>query len=420
MYHNWPVIFAQAAKVVRDCDSLAALATMLEIPRSTLQSAFNRDGISFEEFKAQATSTKDEFHGVDASKVVRILRKAPQTREQLSGVLDRSEQTVDAIINDMIEAGYSIERQQERYMVPAKPVLDTDLPHLFAPQAASQNITFGIASDTHVGSKAEQPTALNDFCRIAHDEYGVRHFLHPGDLLAGFGVYRGQAMDLYETSGVGQARAAIHNLPYFSDSHWWILGGNHDYSFYKTAGLDARREMLQDHPDHGLAAREDITLLPYDACDLPLLSGIHAHLWHPAGGIPYAYSYRGQRAADQLAFDELMKVTVGDKPKPTLRFLLIGHMHVMYSFFAGPIFVLGCGCFEGRNSFLLRKGLVPHIGGWIIQCQFIDTFLHRVSPTAIRYREVADDWRHWNAERLAKGREVIEYAPIFSWTGEER
>jgi len=279
------------------------------------------------------------------------------------------------------------------------------------------DVTFGVLSDTHCGSKAEQPTALHDFCHIAYEEYGVRHFLHSGDVMAGFGVYRGQIMDLYATTGVEQARAAMSNIPYYADARWYVLGGNHDYSFYRAAGLDARREMLRNHPQHGLEARTDITLLSYDACDLPLLPGIDAHLWHPSGGVPYAYSYRGQRFANQLAFAELMAVTVGAKPSPTLRLLIIGHLHVMYTFFAGPIFVVGAGCFEGCTSYLRRKGLIPHIGGWIIKCRFVDGFLHRVTPTAIRYREIENDWQYWNTKRQAKDREIVEYTPIFSWTG---
>jgi len=424
--HDWEVTMAQAAKLAPKCTSLSELARELGKPRSTLRDALARmndgEGMTFEEFKTQAASSPDVFHGVESTRVVRYLRKQPRTRKELSVFLDRSESTVDDVLSAMIAAGYSIEQQLERFVVPPTPVLDTDLPQLFAshPDGVTPSITeitFGVVSDTHFGSKAEQSTALNDFCNIAVTEYGVQHFLHGGDLFAGFNVYRGQMMDQYETSGAGQARVAMNNLPCYPGVHWYIIGGNHDFSFYRAAGLDARREMLQNHSQHGLTAREDITLLPYDAADLPLLPGIDARIWHPSGGIPYAYSYRGQRAADQMAFSELMDVTVGAKPKPTLRFLIIGHMHVMYSFFAGPIFVLGAGCFEGQTSYLKRKGLVPHIGGWIITFRFVDNFLHRITPTAIRYREVEDDWQYWNTKRQAKGREIIEYTPIFNWTG---
>lgn len=424
--HDWEVIMAQATKIAPECVSLSELARKLDKARSTLRDALARmndgQGMTFEEFKAQAATSPDMFQGVPATKVVRFLRKAPRTRKEISALLDRSEDTVDDVLASMIAAGYSIERHLERFVVPPRPVLETDMPDLFPSHADGSpptymDITFGVLSDTHCGSKAEQPTALHDFCHIAYEEYGVRHFLHGGDVMAGFGVYKGQMMDVYATTGAEQARIAMNNIPYFADARWYMLGGNHGFSFYKAAGLDARREMLRDHPQHGLNARGDITLLPFDAADLPLLPGIDAHLWHPAGGIPYAYSYRGQRAADQLAFDELMEVTVGAKPKPTLRLLVIGHMHVMYTFFAGPIFVVGAGCFEGRTSYLLRKGLIPHIGGWIIKCRFVDGFLHRVSPTAIRYREIDGDWQHWNARRLAKGREIVEYEPLFKWTG---
>ena len=424
--HNWDMLWPQAAKLAAKCETPTALARAMGISRSTLNDALKRyndgEGIAFEEFRAQAATSPDIFHNVEALRVVRFLRKQPRSRAELSAFLDRSEATVDKILSDMIDAGYSITQHFERFVVPPTPVLETDIPNLFpttdgvAP--AEVKITFAVVSDTHFGSMAEQTTALNDFCRIAHDEYGVTRFLHGGDLMAGYNVYRGQMTDLYATTGVEQAQIAMHNLPYYSDAHWYIIGGNHDFSYYRAAGLDARREMLRNHPGAGLTARQDITLLPYDAATVPLLTGIDAHIWHPSGGIPYAYSYRGQRAADQLAFAELMEVTVGAKPKPTLRMLVIGHLHVMYSFFAGPIFVLGAGCFEGQTNYLKRKGLVPHIGGTIVQFHFVNNFLPRVTPTAIRYQEMEDDWRYWNVKRHSKGPEIIRHAPIFTWTGE--
>jgi len=159
--------------------------------------------------------------------------------------------------------------------------------------------------------------------------------------------------------------------------------------------------------------RPDITLLDYDAATIPLLDGMDARMWHPSGGPAYALSYRGQKYASQLAFDELMSVVMGEKSKPTIRLVAVGHFHVQFMFDQGPMVVVGTGCFEGQNSYLKRKGLVPHVGGWIIRARVIDGILHRVEPIRFRYREIEDDWRAWWAKRQAK-RETTVLEPIFS------
>jgi len=105
---------------------------------------------------------------------------------------------------------------------------------------------------------------------------------------------------------------------------------------------------------------------------------------------------------------------MGEKPKPTIRLLLIGHFHVCFLFDQGPITVLGTMCFEGQNSYLKRKGLIPYVGGWIVRCRFVDGFLHRLTPVRIRYREIEDDWRGWWSQRQAREREIEVFEPIFS------
>jgi len=353
-----------------------------------------------------APEQRNEFCGVKAGDVIRALRREPQTLRELSQAVDRSEDTVSQVIEEMQAAGYGIERDERRVTLPSKPVVTFESPPLF-PAGDTVEFNFGIASDTHGASHAEQVTALHDFVDTAYGEYNVRHILHAGDAFAGWGVYRGQQTEVYATSGEEQAEVVANNLPRKNGLAWYLLGGNHDYSFFRLAGLDVRRELA-------LRGRDDITLLPYDEADVPLLPGIEARLWHPSGGIPYALSYRGQKGAEQIAQDELMQVVMGEKHAPTIRLVVIGHLHVMYLFDHGPMVVVGAGCFEGRNSYLKRKGLVPHIGGWIMRCRFVDGMLHRIEPVRIRYREIEDDWRAWWVKRQAKRGEVEVMEPIFS------
>lgn len=82
-------------------------------------------------------------------------------------------------------------------------------------------------------------------------------------------------------------------------------------------------------------------------------------LIHPDGGFPYALTYRGQQILSR-------GMVSGQKP----RIMLIGHLHTMYSFLDRNVWCFGVASFEGQTSFLVRKGINPTIGGWIIKVKF--------------------------------------------------
>lgn len=347
------------------------------------------------------------IEGVRAHAVITALKRHKTlTLHQLSEILDRSESTVESVIAEMTNRGFAITQDHRRVTLPQRPVVDVEPSPLF-PNGNTTDVALGIISDTHTGSKFEQVTAVHNFVHIAQEEYGVKHVLHAGDAFAGINVYRGQQSEIYAHTAEEQAEAVANNLPRHKGLQYYLLGGNHDYSFYKLAGLDVRT-LLESK------GRDDITLLDYDVATLPLLPGIDARLWHPSGGPAYALSYRGQKYASQVGFDELMAVVLDEKPAPTIRPVVVGHFHTIFMFEQGPMTILGAGCFEGTNSYLKRKGLVPYIGGWILQCRFVDGMLHRITPTLIRYREIEDDWKGWWLKRQPKREATEVLEPIFS------
>ena len=355
------------------------------------------------EEEERSTSDERVLLGIPVSLIIKELKSGPQNIRFLSEKLDRSENTVFRAIEQMRDLGYGVKVETNWVNMPPKPIQIPDIPALFTAKKEFE-FSFGLISDTHSGSRFEQVTALKDFGKIAKEEYGVDILIHCGDAVAGNGVYRGQEMDVYSSRAVDQAEAAACNLP--EGFSIYMLGGNHDYSFYRQTGLDVRHEIVRQ-------GRDDITLLPYDAYDLPLLPNIDARLWHPSGGPAYAISYKGQRYSEQLAGDEMMKVIVGDKKIPTIVLVLIGHFHKTFWFAHGGIQVFGAGCFEGQTSYLKRKGLIPMVGGVIVKCKFVGGFLHRVESARITYREIEDDWKAWWARRQPKGKETTRLETIF-------
>ena len=342
--------------------------------------------------------------GIVIDDVIRILRGAPHSVRQLSEIFNKSEQSILDTVTYMQGQGYCINEERRILTVPNIPAIEPEITPLFSDEAREYEFSFALMSDTHAASRSEQPTALRNFAKIAQEEYGCKIAIHTGDVVAGNKVYRGQENDIYCSRGMDQAEVAANNLPQGFDKIY-VLGGNHDYSFYKMAGLDVRNEIC--------AVRDDIELLPFDAYDLSLTDDIDARLWHPSGGPAYAISYKGQKYVEQLAGQELFDLVLGEKPKPSIMLVLIGHFHKTFSFRQGSISILGSGCFEGTNSLSKRKGYVPEICGIIVKCKVIDGFLHRLQMTRIDYREIENDWRYWWYKRQPKTERVVE--KVFSF-----
>jgi len=263
-----------------------------------------------------------------------------------------------------------------------------------------QEIIFGVASDLHIGSKSTQITALNRFCEICKKE-GVKYMFSPGDICAGYNVYPGQLFDLYAISAEEQEESVIVNLP--KGLEWFMLGGNHDYSFIKKGGGHNPLLTIEN-------SRDDIHYVGFDDGDIPILPGVDLKLFHPSGGIPYSISYRIQKTIEQITSYELVKIVSGIKSKPTIRFLLAGHLHVQMQGLFGSIFAAQVGCFEGQTNYLKRKGLMPTIGGYIIKATLKNGGLLRFEAPFYMFPEIEDDWKNYS-HSIPK-QKIIK--PIFS------
>ena len=249
-----------------------------------------------------------------------------------------------------------------------------------------KEIIFGVAGDFHFGSKSVQITPLNEFCELARKK-SVKHMFIPGDIVAGYNVYPGQVFDLYAISSEEQEKSVVTNLPYGFE--WYALGGNHDYSFIRRGG--GHNPLLTIS-----SLREDFHYVGFDEADVPILPGVDLKMWHPSGGVPYSISYRLQKGVEQVAFDELTSIVRGVKSRPTIRFILSGHLHIQMQAMFGSIFGTQCGCFEGQTNYLKRKGLVPHVGGYIIEALIgKNGLLKNFEAKFYIFEEVKDDWKNY-------------------------
>lgn len=256
--------------------------------------------------------------------------------------------------------------------------------NLSSPLSEDKEIVLGICSDLHFGSTHCQITALNEFANICRRE-GVRHIICSGDVLAGVNVYKGQMFEVYAVSAEEQENSLMYNLP--SGFDWYMIGGNHDRSFLKSNGYNPLRVITN--------YRKDIHYLGYDEAIVPILKNVDLKMWHPSGANTYAYSYRLQKAAEQTTIDEMKNIVQGSKTSPTIRFFVAGHLHIQMQCLIGSMLALHAGCFEGANGYLVSKGLVPAIGGWILKATLNNGQLKNFDCKFYLFEEIKEDFRNY-------------------------
>jgi predicted phosphodiesterase len=266
------------------------------------------------------------------SAVLRRLRK-------LGHLAETPKETPDeAMLRHLISKGYQLVKEPIVDMM--EYVVDTS-------RFTGDTVKFGVLADTHLCSKYQQLTYLNQAYNF-FVEQGITDVLHAGDLTAGNGrVYKGQVYELFRQGADETMEYVIEHYPKREGITTHVIAGNHDLSFLASDGLDILKAVATQ--------RTDINYLGHYSAMLTfgkLKVGLH----HGEGGCSYARSYKLQKLIEQLAPEN----------KPHAFFL--GHYHVACGLEQyRNVFARMLPCFEAQTPYLVRKGLYPELGFYIVK-----------------------------------------------------
>jgi len=205
----------------------------------------------------------------------------------------------------------------------------------------------GIVSDTHIGSQMQQISLLHEAYKEMAKEK-VKVILHCGDMIEGNGkLYKGQIYEMFLHGADNMVKYAIENYPKADNILTYVIGGSHDFSFYKSDGADVLARIAEK--------RDDIRYLGVSGAFINI-GKIKIYLMHPDGGSAYARSYKMQKIIEQFP----------PAQKPNI--LLCGHYHITnelpnYRNVVG----LQLPCFQTQTQYLRAKGLNPDIGYLILE-----------------------------------------------------
>ena len=353
-----------------------------------------------------------------------LLKDRPHTLEQISNAFDRGPDIIRERLEEMEEGGYNLVIGKNSFSVITSTVPNVNPPPINISELMGKHFCIAIASDWHTGSKHAQPTHLNEFLKLATEEYGVRHVFVPGDPTDGAYVYGPKHIDNLipqvrplnrkRTWQTAEAQVALADIyaPKIEGVEYFVMGGNHDRSLITNSGKDPVR-MLCDR-------RNDMHYGGYDVWSIRLTEKSYIRLVHPSGGVSYARSYKLQKGIESLAFESLREAMVENVP-PMVSLLVMGHFHLTNHTPEPPLHGILAGCFQGQTNYLKVKNLMPHVAGIIIEMQFDNRGIPRiVSHTPITFDEIVDDYKNWpTPEILDPDLKADELGVVFSFDGEE-
>lgn len=236
-----------------------------------------------------------------------------------------------------------------------------------------ETITIGVVSDTHLCSMYQQLTHLEHFYEECAKR-GITKVFHAGDVIEGNGrQYRGQLYEMFLQGTSNKVNYAVDHYPEVEDITTYLIGGSHDYCFWRDDGYDVL--------DAVTSKRKDIEYLGMFGAFLDI-GGIKIYLNHGSGGVAYARSYKLQKIIQELA------------PEQKPHILLLGHYHTpCYLPMYRNVESFQLGCFQAQTPYMKTKGLFPAVQGMFLTIkQNADGLEGIILETMHYYKPIKNDY----------------------------
>ncbi len=235
-------------------------------------------------------------------------------------------------------------------------------PFIFLPEQEGDKLKIAKMGDVHLGSTEVDEKELISLLSYLWEE-GYRVISISGDLVDGYGVYRGHIENLSCATLDMQADLAVSVLSLF-DFVYIINKGNHDASSTKNAGVDVLAMIEQKMVNRG---KKFVYLKSYSG--YIVYKDVAIQIIHMDGG----NSAQSDTYANQKLMDNLFKtspksgksnvncVRIFDKMIPVVN-VITGHYHTLGKFTYGNVVVESPLTAQHTTDFVNRRGLKSKTG----------------------------------------------------------
>jgi predicted phosphodiesterase len=299
----------------------------------------------------QRDTSKLETLGDDSvEKAFKLIKQNPVKPTELARKFNLDIDGLEDLMDDLLNSRAAIKLHQG-YLIFDKGAPQPDnYEHDIELFTVGEWVKWGVISDQHICSIHEQMDLLHKFYKICEEEK-VKGIIAAGDFTAGNGtVYKGQLHDLKIIGEDKQINYTCHTYPE-TNLLTYTISGNHDLDLYKQCGSDIVQKIADK--------REDIVYLGKMNAILKQ-DGIRFMVRHGEGGLGAIRSYKPQRILDVMQPDDICDISI------------VGHYHVQLDMPYRNSIVILPACFEGQSEYLSRKGLIPDIGGCILNMKIAD------------------------------------------------
>ena len=350
------------------CNIPAKLAEVFpDLPRvptwTTIQHWVNEYSLP----RGESQLNRAEPDGLEAR--IEELRKAkrlPKTLSELCDLLDRGPAVVKMALTKLKERGLLIEVEGDSLLQTAAPQRIIE-PLEVTPTDIGEGIylaAFGAGGDLHIGHQ----THRKDVTKALYTRWGrERDMLEmeifdvylTGNILEGPPRKRINLHDLAPGGHTldGQIELLLESIPEIPGLRTrFITGDCHEGWWQQESGFevgkyieDRVREAGRTDIEYlGFLHREIVYECPEGDCVV--------ELFHPGGGSSYALSYAPQKIVESIQG--------GTKPDV----LLLGHFHKA-EYLPGyrNVHVLQTGCCCDQSTYMEKKRLAAHVGGWTVR-----------------------------------------------------
>ena len=240
----------------------------------------------------------------------------------------------------------------------------------FSLELETNNLTFGLISDTHLGSSTEHLQELQDYYDRAEQE-GITDIFHCGDISDGWKVHKGHINEIKgEAAGWGRLKNyVVENYPQRDGITTHFIEGNHDNKYFNRSNIHFGRLIANQRDDLHYLGNSQATIY------LDRENDIDLELIHPSGGKPYTTAYRLQTLYRERNMEN----------RPTIAG--VGHLHGSVYAETEGVKGLYAGAWKGTTTYGKRKGHQAKIGGWILDVTISNGRVSEFVPKWVGYEE---------------------------------
>lgn len=245
-------------------------------------------------------------------------------------------------------------------------------PFVFLPEQDGENLRIVKMGDIHLGSTEVDEKELVYLLSYLWEE-GYRTISISGDLVDGYGVYRGHIENLAYTTLDMQADLVVSVLSLF-DFLYIINKGNHDASSTKNAGVDVLAMIEQKMVNRG---KKFVYLKSYSG--YIIYKDVAIQIIHMDGG----NSAQSDTYANQKLMDNIFKtspksgksnvncVRIFNNMVPVVN-VITGHYHTLAKFTYGNVVVESPLTAQHTTDFVNRRGLKSKTGARVSEITIDD------------------------------------------------